>query len=69
MTRLLHDYYVSVIWYICIYGLDVKDRVRGGDWSKFTRVCAHISMARNYGADVRNRIASDTLAYDKGKIE
>ena len=55
--------------YMRIYGLDVKDRVRGGDWSKFTRVCAHTSMARNYGADVRNRIASDTLAYDKGKIE
>ena len=69
MTRLLHDYYVSVIWYICIYGLDVKGYVRGEGPPKITRVCAHISMARNYGADVRNRIASDTLAYDKGKIE
>ena len=58
-----------MIWYICIYGLDVKDRLRGEDRSKFTRICARIYMARGYGADVRNRIASDTLAYDKDKIE
>ena len=54
---------------MCIYGLDVKDRLRGEGRSKFTRICARIYMARGYGADVRNRIASDTLAYDKDKIE
>ena len=55
--------------YMRIYGLDVKDRMRGENRSKNAHVRTRISMARNYGADVRNRIASDTLAYDKDKIE
>ena len=50
-----------------IYGLDVKDRMRGENHSNLARICAHTYMARNYGADVHNRIASATLAYDKNK--
>ena len=51
--------------YMRIYGLDVKDRVRGEGPPKITRVRTHISMARIYGADLRNRIVSATLTYDK----
>ena len=44
--------------YIRIYGLDVKDRLRGENRSKLVRVCAHTYMARNCGAFVRARAAS-----------
>ena len=55
--------------YMRIYGLDVKDRLRGENHPKFARIRARTSMARNYGADIRNRIASDTLAYENDKIK
>ena len=45
-----------------IYGLDVKDRLRGENWSKFWRERARAYTARNYGAADRYQIASDTLS-------
>jgi len=50
--------------YICSM---VKDRVRTMNHPSFAHICARIYMARNYGADVRNRNANDTLAYEKEK--
>ena len=48
--------------YMRIYGLDVKDRLRGENRSKFWRDRMRSYMARNYGADDRYQIASDTLS-------
>ena len=48
--------------YMRIYGLDVKDRMRGKNRSKFWRDRMRAYMARNYCADDRNQIASDTLS-------
>ena len=45
-----------------IYGLDVKDRTRGRNTPKFLRDRVRAYMARNYGADDRYQIASDTLS-------
>ena len=45
-----------------IYGLDVKDRMRGENHPKFWRDRARAYMARNYGAADRYQIASDTLS-------
>jgi len=45
-----------------IYGLDVKDRLRGENRSKFWRDRMRAYMARNYCADDRYQIASDTLS-------
>ena len=52
--------------YICSM---VKGRVRTENTDRFVHICAHTSTARNYGADVRNRNANVTLAYEKEKIE
>jgi hypothetical protein len=54
--------------YMRIYGLDVKDRTRGENRYSCADICAYMRTARICGADVHNRIASDTLAYDKMKI-
>ena len=48
--------------YIRIYGLDVKDRLRGENRSKFWRDRVRAYMARNYGAVDRYQIASDMLS-------
>ena len=45
-----------------IYGLDVKDRLRGENRFKFWRDRVRAYMARNYGAVDRYQIASDTLS-------
>ena len=45
-----------------IYGLDVKDRLRGENRSKFWRDRVRAYTARNYGAINRYQIASDTLS-------
>ena len=47
----------------------VKNRLRREGRGKPGRICAHMSMARGYGASVRTRIANATLAYDSYKIE
>jgi len=52
MTRLLRDYNVIMIWYICIYGLDVKDRLRGGNRPKIAHDQPRPYMARGCGAVV-----------------
>ena len=51
--------------YMRIYGLDVKDRLRRENRSSFAHIYARTYMARIYGADLRNRIVSATLTYDK----
>ena len=48
--------------YMRIYGLDVKDRMRGENHPKFWRDRARAYMARNYGADDRYHTASIPLA-------
>ena len=45
-----------------IYGLDVKERLRGENRFKFWRDRVRAYTARNYGAVDRYQIASDTLA-------
>jgi len=51
--------YSCVVYaYICSM---VKDRVRTEGTDSYARICAHTSTARNCGAPVRARIASDTL--------
>jgi hypothetical protein len=45
-----------------IYGLDVKDRLRGENRSNFWRDRVRAYTARNYSADDRYQIASDTLS-------
>ena len=45
-----------------IYGLDVKDRKRSENRSKFWRDRVRAYTARNYGAVDRYQIASDTLS-------
>ena len=47
---------------MCIYELDVKDRTRGENHHKLWRDRMRAYMARNYCADDRNQIASDTLS-------
>ena len=47
---------------MCIYGLDVKDRVRTENHPKLLRDRVRAYMARNYGAVDRYQIASDTLS-------
>ena len=44
--------------YIRIYGLDVKDRLRGENASKLARICARTYMVRGYGASIRNQYAN-----------
>ena len=46
---------------MCIYGLDVKDRLRGENRSKFWRDRVRAYTARNYGAVDRYQIAIGTL--------
>ena len=50
--------------YICSM---VKGRMRGNKHPSFARIYARMYMARDYGADLRNRIVSATLTYDKTK--
>ena len=45
-----------------IYGLDVKDRLRGENRFKFWRDRVRAYMARNYGAVDRYQIAIGTLS-------
>jgi hypothetical protein len=45
-----------------IYGLDVKDRLRGENRSKFWRDRVRTYMARNYGAADRYQTTSGTLS-------
>ena len=48
--------------YMRIYGLDVKDRLRGENRSKFWRDRVRAYTARNYGADDRNQTARVPLS-------
>jgi len=48
-----------------IYGLDVKDRIRGENRSTFAHICTRTYMARNCGAHIRYQYANATLAYVK----
>ena len=48
--------------YMRIYGLDVKDRLRGKNTPKFMRDRVRAYMARNYGAVDRYQIAIATLS-------
>ena len=48
--------------YIRIYGLDVKDRTRGENRSKFWRDRVRAYTARNYSAVDRYQIAIGTLS-------
>ena len=50
--------------YICSM---VKDRVFAMNHPSFAHIRARTSMARNGGADIRNRIANATLAYEREK--
>ena len=48
--------------YIRIYGLDMKDHLRGENRFKFWRDRVRAYMARNYSADDRNQTARVPLS-------
>ena len=62
ITRLLHLYYVSVIWDICVYMGSMWKIVREERITpNFCNISARRDIARNYGAYDRTRPASDSI--------
>ena len=49
--------------YMRIYGLDVKECVRGENTDNPAYICVHTYMARGCCADIRYQYANATLAY------